>query len=113
MRISPGVRSQPEYILVIAGEHMEVIVKDGWSKDDIRQFCFEHTRCSAADLKRINVMPGKVTPEDEHTFSSVVETPEDFIVVAAGGRAGAFSAFIPGWAGKSNSESVSKEICMP
>ena len=113
MRISPGVRSQPEYILVIAGEHMEVIVKDGWSKDDIRQFCFQHTRTSVAELKRINIMPGTVTPEDEHTFSSVVKTPEDFIVVAAGGRAGAFSAFIPGWSGKRNSESVSKEIYMP
>jgi hypothetical protein len=113
MRISPGVRSQPEYIIVIAGEHMEVIGKDGWSKDDIRQFCFEHTRTSAAELKRINVMPGNLTPEDEHTLSSVVQTPEDFMVVAAGGRAGAFSAFIPGWSGKRNSESVSKEINLP
>jgi len=113
MRFSPGVRGQPEHILVIAGEHMEVFVKDGWSKDDIKQFCFEHTRTSFADLKRANIMPGTVIPEDEHTFNSVVQAPEDFIVVAAGGRAGAFSAFIPGWSGKRGSESVSREICMP
>ena len=113
MRISAGVRGQPEYVIVIGGEHMEVIVKDGWSKDDIRRFCFEHTQSSIAELKRINIIPGTVTPEDERTVSSVVKTPEDFIVVAAGGRAGAFSAFIPGWSSKRNSESVSKEIRMP
>ena len=66
-----------------------------------------------AELKRMNIMPGEVTEHDESTFSSIVRAPEDFLVVAAGGRAGAFSAFIPGWSGKRNSESVSKEIRLP
>jgi hypothetical protein len=92
---------------------MEVIARDGWSKEDIRQFCFAHTQTSAAELKRMNIMPGEVTVHDESTFSSIVRAPEDFLVVAAGGRAGAFSAFIPGWSGKRNSESVSKEIRLP
>lgn len=113
MRISPGVRSQPQYVLVIAGEHMEVIARDGWSKADIRQFCFDHTQTSAAELKRMNIMPGEVTRQDESTLSSIVKAPGDFLVVAAGGRAGAFSAFIPGWSGKRNSECVSKEIRLP
>ena len=110
MRISPGIKSQPQYVLIIAGEHMEILTKDAWTKEDIRQFCFEHTQTSDAELKRICVMPGKITPEDENNLRSVVKSPEDFIVVAAGSRAGAFSAFIPGWSGKRNSESVSKEI---
>lgn len=113
MRISAGVRMQPQYILVIAGEHMRVMAKEGWSKDDIKRFCFEHTQSSHAELKRINVMPGKINDEDESTMKPLVSSPEDFIVIAAGGQVGAFSAFIPGWGGKRASESVTKEIRRP
>lgn len=110
MRMSPGISTQPEYVLIIAGEHMEIIAKEGWSKSDIKQFCFEHTKTSGAELKRIQVIPVKIQPEDENTLRSLVPTPEDFIVVAAGGRAGAFSCYIPGWSGKRSSQSVTKEI---
>ncbi len=113
MRISAGVGMQPQYCLVIAGEHMEVMAKEGWSKDDIKRFCFEHTQSSHAELKRINVMPGKINLEDETLMRPLVNPPEDFIVVAAGSRVGAFSAFIPGWGSKSISESVTKEIRRP
>jgi hypothetical protein len=110
MRVSAGISSQPEYVLVLAGEHMEIIAKEGWSKSDIKKFCFEHTQTSNAELKRIQVIPGKIEPEDENTLRSLVPTPEDFIVVAAGGRMGAFSCYIPGWSGKRSSQSVTKEI---
>lgn len=110
MRISPGVGRQPQYILVIAGEHMQVMAKEGWSKDDIKRFCFEKTQTSRAELKRINVTAGEITPEDETRMESLVSSPEDFIVVAAGSSAGAFSAYIPGHGGKHVSESVTIEI---
>jgi hypothetical protein len=110
MRISGGIRSQPQYVLVLAGEHMRVIGGDGWSKDDIKRYCFEHTQTSQAEMKRMHVMPGDLTPEDETMMRPLVESPEDFIVVAAGGRAGVQSAFIPGWGGKRTSQSVTKEI---
>jgi hypothetical protein len=89
------------------------MAKDGWSKDDIKRFCFENTQTSHAELKRINVMPGEITAEDEAKMKSLVCSPEDFIVVAAGSQAGAFSAFIPGWGSKGGSESVTVEIRRP
>ena len=113
MRISAGIRSHPQYVLVLAGEHMQVLAQDGWSKDDVRRFCFEHTRTSHAELKRIHVMAGEISAADETTMMPLVPTPEDFLVIAAGSRAGAFSAFIPGWGSKSTSQSVSREIRRP
>jgi hypothetical protein len=113
MRISAGLRGQPQYVLVFAGEHQAVIAQAGWSKDDVRQFCFEHTKTSHAEMKRMNVMPGAVQPGDETTMHPLVETPQDFIIVAAGGRAGVQSAYIPGWGGKRSSQSVTKEIRRP
>jgi len=41
---------------------------------------------------------------------NLTASPEDFIIVAAGGKAGVFSAFVPGWSGKRSSQSVTKEI---
>jgi hypothetical protein len=99
--------------LVFAGEHMEIMRKGGCSREDVQRFCFEHSQMSIAEMKRAHIKPGDVTPEDEKTFGPLVEAPADFLVIAAGGRAGVQSAFIPGWGGKNGSQSVSREIRKP
>jgi azurin len=110
MRVSGNVMGQPNYVLVIAGEHMRTIAADGWSKADIRKYVFEHTQNTVAHLKRTGRLAGAVTPADETTLRPLVASPEDILVVAAGGRAGAFSAYIPGWASRKSSEAVTKLI---
>ena len=110
MRVSGNVMNQPNYALVIAGEHMRTIAADGWSKADIRTYVFEHTQNSLAHLKRTGRLAGDVKPGDETTLRPIVASPEDIVVVAAGGRAGAFSAYIPGWASRRSSEAVTKLI---
>jgi len=113
MRISTGVGFETEYVLIIAPDHMKMMVQDGWSKSDIKRFCFDHTKTSCAELKGIGVLPGKLMPEDQRRMRPLVPSPEDFMVVAAGGLGGPFSAFIPGWGPKAFSESVTKEILRP
>jgi hypothetical protein len=110
MRISAGTARQPQYALVFAGEHMAIMKKAGWTRDDVQRYCFEHSRSSVADLKRINMLAGEVAPEDERTLYPLVEAAKDFLVIAAGGRAGVQSAFIPGWGSKRGSQSVTREI---
>jgi hypothetical protein len=110
MRISGNVMGQPQYMLVLAGEHMRTIARDGFTKADIRRFVFEHTRNSHAHLKRTQRMAGAILEGDETRMRPLVETPDDILVVAAGGRAGAFSAYIPGWGSKRSSQAVTKEI---
>ena len=110
MRISGNVVGQVQYLVVLAGEHMRTIAKDGWSKAQIRQFLFEHTQNSHAHLKRTQRMAGAIQPGDETRMRPLVETPDDILVVAAGGRAGAFSAYIPGWGSKRSSQAVTKEV---
>jgi hypothetical protein len=39
-----------------------------------------------------------------------VLTPDDILVVAAGGRAGSFSCYIPGWASRTSSQAVTTVI---
>jgi hypothetical protein len=101
---------QPHFVVVLAGEHMRTIAGDGWTKAMIREFLYERTKNSYAHLRRTQQMAGPVQPEDETRVRPLVESPDDIFVVAAGGRAGAFSCYIPGWGGKRSSHAVTKEV---
>src|SRR5881628_2231093 len=110
MRLGGSAGRQPQYAVIIAGEHMRTIAQGGWGKKEIRQFLFEHTQNSHAHLKRTNRLPGAIQPGDETKLRPLVASADDILVVAAGGRAGAFSAFIPGWGGSRSSLAVTKEV---
>jgi len=107
---NPGQIGQPNYCLVIGGEHMRTIAGDKWTKAEIREFVFDNTKTSVAHLRRAAKMPGAIKPEDETTMRPLVSRPEDLLVIAAGGRAGSFSAYIPGWGARTTSEAVTKLI---
>ncbi len=107
---NPGMAGQPHYCVVLAGEHMRTIAAEGWSKADIRKFVFENSKNSVAHFKRTGRMPGAIKPEDESTMRPLVLTPDDILVVAAGGRAGSFSCYIPGWASRTASQAVTVVI---
>src|SRR5439155_505809 len=94
----------------LAGEHMRTITGDGWDKKRIRQFVWEHTQNSHAHLKRTGRMAGPIQPGDETKLRPLVASPDDIFVIAAGGRAGAFSAYIPGWSSSRSSQAVTKEV---
>ena len=110
MRISGNVVGQPQYLVVLAGEHMRTITENGWGKREIREFLFAHTQNSLAHLKQSQRLAGAAQPADEARLRPLVESPDDILVVAAGGRAGAFSAYIPGWGSKRSTQAVTKEI---
>src|SRR2546428_642575 len=59
-----------------------------------------NTRPGILDLKRAGRRPGPVEPGDETTWKHAFENPDDLLVVCAGGRAGAWSACLPGWGNK-------------
>jgi hypothetical protein len=113
MRVSAGSARQPQYAIVFAGEHQAIMKKAGWAREDVQRYCHEHSKATVAELKRAHMIPGEVTRDDEHALYALVERPQDFLVIAAGGRAGVQSAFIPGWGSKAGSQSVTKEIRRP
>jgi len=110
MRISGGIMGQPNYAVILAGEHMLTISGSGFGKAEIRRFLFENTKTSHAHLKRTHRMSGAIQPADETLTRPLVESPDDFLIVAAGGRAGAFSAYVPGWGSKRSSQAVTVAV---
>jgi hypothetical protein len=101
---------QGEMVIVIAAEHMRTISRHGWSKGDIRTYLSQHARRTVADLKRGGGIPGEIEAGDAQTYISVVERPDDLMIVAAGGDEGAMSAVIPSWGPKVASTAVTWPI---
>ncbi len=97
---SPNVKGFNEALVVLAGEHAEVLRTSGWSRKQVQQFLVEHTRRRVADFKRAARLPGPVEADDETTWRWLFERPEDILIVCAGGRAGSWSACLPGWGNK-------------
>ena len=97
---SPNVKGFNQSLVVLAGEHAEIIRASGWSRRKVQDFLVEQARRTVADFKRAARLPGPLTPADETTWRRVFERPDDILIVCAGGRAGSWSACLPGWGNK-------------
>ena len=102
------MRGFNQALVVFAGEHTEVLRQSGWSRRDVQRFLVDPTRRRVADLKRAARLPGEVVPADETIWRHLFENPEDILIVCAGGRAGSWSACLPGWGNR-----WTKAVTMP
>ncbi len=85
------------YAIVVAKQIRDHIQAAGWTKADIAEFLFERARVERrqwADVGKgaiVRDRPGKVHP--------ALTSPDDLLVIAAGGPAGGFGAVIAPWMG--------------
>ena len=96
------------YALVIAKQQRDVIVAAGWSKADIRGYVFEAARVRRGDWRAVgkSAVAGR---KDETQVYAALRSPDDLLVVAAGGPAGGFGVVVPPWYG-AKSLAVTKTI---
>ena len=72
---------QGQVAIVVAGASS---FWQGWSKLDVRAYLFRHIRRSIADLKRAEVIPGPIGPDDYDHYIPLIPTPDDILVIAGG-----------------------------
>ena len=87
------------YAIVVAKQHQQICTAAKWSKQNVRDYIFEKARVVRGDWRGVgkaNVAGRK----DEDRVHCALRTPDDLLVVAAGGPAGAFGAIVPPWYGK-------------
>jgi len=87
------------YAFVIPKQHREIFVAAGWGKKEIREYVFEAARVKRAEWRTVGkaAVAGR---KDEDRIYRALRTPDDLLVVGAGGPAGGFGAIIPPWYGK-------------
>lgn len=110
---SANIVGQQQLVVVLAGEHTEVLRNSGWSKKEVKQFLYEKATRSIADLKGAGRLPGKIEAEDATTLRHPVRSPDDIVVVCAGGAVGCFSACLTGWSSHQSTRSVTTPIIVP
>jgi len=87
-----------EPVLMLCPEHAATIAKDGFSKEDVREFLFRNARFSIKCLSEENLQYRRKSPEKYGEFVDSEFIPiahkDDFVVIVLGGP-GKQSCFIP------------------
>jgi hypothetical protein len=97
------------YALVIPKQLREILVAAGWQKSDVRAYIYRAARVFRRDwatVGKATIVHGRGGPDQEFT---ALQSPDDLLVVAAGGPAGGFGAVIPPWFG-SKAQAVTQAI---
>ncbi len=90
--------------VVIGPEHAQTIARHGWTKHDVRSYLWMYSG-NRFDALSFGHRYGKVYNRnlprwyrrEPDSRIPIVETAEDIHLFVAGGTAGRFSAFLPGW----------------
>ena len=87
------------YAFVIPKQHREIFAAAGWTRQNIRDYVFEKARVKRGEWRGVGkaAVAGR---KDEDKVYCALRSPDDLLVVAAGGPAGGFGAILPPWYGK-------------
>jgi len=85
------------YVLIIPPQLREHLQAAGWSKTDIAAFIHQRARIHRREWA--DAGKGAVVRDRGDTLYAALESPDQLLVVAAGGPAGGFGAVIPPWLG--------------
>jgi hypothetical protein len=105
-----GAFSEGESVVVLCPEHAGIIGSARWSRREVKEFLYTHAQQSIAALKRTGKLPGAVKEKDDERQISRGLSPDDIVLVVAGGAAGGHSSFIPSWSRERDSLHVTKAI---
>jgi len=95
-------------VFVICPEHARSFAEWGWSKQQVREAIFEAIRRPAGSLRWGETTP-LVSAADDDQLIGKWSSPEEIVLVVAGGEAGRFSAVFGPCLGM-NAEVISKEV---
>lgn len=99
------------YAIVVPPQLRQHFAEAGWTKDDIAQYVYANARIKRSDWT--NVGKGAVVGSKGDQEYCALESPDDLLIIAAGGPAGGFGAVIPPWLGhKSRAATVAVGACV-
>jgi hypothetical protein len=99
------------YALIIPKQLREHLQAAGWTKTDIAEFIHERARIHRREWA--DVGKGAVVRDRGDSVYAAMESPDQLLVVAAGGPAGGFGAVIPPWLGnKSHAVTMAIGACV-
>ena len=84
------------YAIVIPKQHRQTFVAAGWGKREIREYVYASAHVKRAEWRTVGKAAVAGLKDEGRTYRAL-RSPDDLLVVAAGGPAGAFGAILPPW----------------
>ncbi len=86
------------HCLVLPPQLRDRLAGAGWSRADIRSYLHRRARVRRGDWERVG-KASVVSDANRNQEYAALQSPDDLLVVGAGGPAGGFAAVIPPWFG--------------
>jgi hypothetical protein len=87
------------YAMVVPKQHRQIFSEAGWDKRRIREYIYETAHVKRRDWRTVGKSAVAGLKDEDRTYRAL-RSPDDLLVIAAGGPAGAFGAILPPWYGK-------------
>jgi hypothetical protein len=82
------------WLWLVGHWHADMLARQGWDRPRMQRYVWERAWRSAADLKRLGMMRGEIAREDADARVRAAATPDDILIVKAGGDSGIYSTLI-------------------
>jgi hypothetical protein len=87
------------YAIIVPKQHRDVLTAAGFSKKDVRERLYETARVQRREWRTVGKAAVAGRKDEDETYTAF-RSPDDVLVVAAGGPAGGFGAIVPPWYGE-------------
>ena len=100
--------------LVLGPEHAGFCIAEGWTQDRVCEFVYREARISPEELLSTGVRLEEnsqhdMTPGDDGRLATI-ESPDEVLLLTAGGEGAGWSAWIPGWAPTIHARRASRRV---
>lgn len=99
------------YVMLVARQNREVLDAAGWTRQDICEYMYERCVVRRSQWREVGKASVAGAGDDDRPYRAL-GSPDDLLVVAAGGPAGGFGVIAPPWFGK-NSAAVTRPVAQP
>jgi hypothetical protein len=86
------------YAMVVPGQPRQVLTAAGWQKRDIREYVFDKARVVRRQWRDVGKAAAASLGDEDRVYPAL-RSPDDLLVIAAGGPVGGFGAIVPPWYG--------------
>jgi len=82
------------WLWLVGHWHAEMLARQGWDRPRMQRYVWERAWRTRGELKRLGMMRGDIVPEDASTPVRAAASPDDILIVKAGGDSGIYSTLI-------------------
>jgi hypothetical protein len=86
--------TRSQWLWVVGHWHAEMLSRQGWDRPRMQRYVWERAWRTRAEMKRLGYLRGETAPGDDTGRVLAATSPEDILIVKAGGDSGIYSTLI-------------------